>query len=264
MTISVIFEDLFPTSLKVYVENGSALIVPSVIADLDIDDESKLVLNIDRVQPKLSNIPSDAVCFNVGLKYDGKVLISLPSEIELIMKFTPLPEIHTYELNVFYVSDDGTVVKDKYGGYNTGDKGAKFVTDLLGMFVVTDKPIEPLPALSSISIKNAPAILSYSEGDLFNPQGLAINLHYVDGSSQSLEYKGNESMISFSPSIITPLKSSDKSILITYQGKSVSQTITVTGSSTGDVTSVLLYVAIIVIVLLLIIIVVLLLRRKTA
>ncbi|MBO7351667.1 MAG: bacterial Ig-like domain-containing protein, partial [Candidatus Methanomethylophilaceae archaeon] len=82
----------------------------------------------------------------------------------------------------------------------------------------------------------------YLEGEKFDPTGLTIALKYSDGSMGFLDYKGNESKFSFSPSTDTPLKASDTKVTITYESKSATQDITVKGSSGSDDT--VIYVAI--------------------
>jgi uncharacterized repeat protein (TIGR02543 family) len=85
--------------------------------------------------------------------------------------------------------------------------------------------------LTEISVCIMPVHLKYNEGDTFDPKGLALSLKYDDGSEAILEYKGNESMFSFSPSLATPLKASDDHVAIGYGGKSVDQAITVYGEA---------------------------------
>jgi hypothetical protein len=72
--------------------------------------------------------------------------------------------------------------------------------------------------------------LTYNEGETFDPEGLALLLRYDDQSERLMEYEGNESLFSFTPSINTPLKTSDDSVTIGFGGMNVNQEITVNGA----------------------------------
>lgn len=100
-------------------------------------------------------------------------------------------------------------------------------------------------SLTEISVKNAPTKVSYKEGEKFDPAGLSIMLKYDDMTFKVLPYKGNESQFSFSPSLATPLKTSDKTVTITFEGKSTTQAIVVSGDSpSGGNDNTVLYVVI--------------------
>ena len=104
-------------------------------------------------------------------------------------------------------------------------------------------------SLTEISVKNYPAKLSYKDGEKFDPTGLSILLTYDDMSFKVLSYSGNESKFSFSPSLETPLKTSDKTVTITYEGKSTTQDITVTGDSSSGSDNTILYIILAVVVI---------------
>ncbi len=100
-------------------------------------------------------------------------------------------------------------------------------------------------SLAEISVKTAPTKISYKEGEKFDPAGLTIQLTYDDMTFKVLPYSGNESQFSFSPSLATPLKTSDKTVTITFEGKSTTQAITVSGDSpSGGNDNTVLYVVI--------------------
>ena len=85
--------------------------------------------------------------------------------------------------------------------------------------------------LSSIAVKTAPSKVSYTEGDNFDPTGLAIRLTYSDSSTEDVTYNGTTaSDFTFSPTTSTSLTTSHTSVSITYGGKSTSQNITVAAS----------------------------------
>ena len=250
-TVKAVFEQ-GTVPITVEVANGSVTIPASVVKDLDIKDPSKLVLTIEKVTPTLSIIPADAVCYQITLKYDGKVLSTFSSAIEVLLKFTPPTGADVSKLKVYFVSDDGKKVENMNGSYDSSKKGMKFGSKHLSVFAITQNTIEPVPAvLSSITVKTAPAKVAYKEGEKFDPTGLVLTLKYDDGTSKSLDYKGNESKFTFSPSTSTPLKVSDKSVTITYEGKTTTQAITVTAEpapSGGDNTVLFFVVAIIIVV----------------
>lgn len=72
--------------------------------------------------------------------------------------------------------------------------------------------------LSSISIKTDPK-KNYFVGDSFDPTGLEITKTMDDGSKEDVTYVGHESEFTFNPSLGYKLKESDKTVSITYGGK---------------------------------------------
>ena len=81
--------------------------------------------------------------------------------------------------------------------------------------------------LDSISIATSPSKTTYTAGETFDPTGLVINRTYSDESSDTYTYSGHTSEFSFTPSLTTPLTTSDTSVTITYDGKTCSLPITV-------------------------------------
>ena len=87
------------------------------------------------------------------------------------------------------------------------------------------------PYLTSISVQTAPNKTTYTAGEYFDPTGLVINRIYSDTSlNDTFTYANHTSEFSFTPSTSTALTTSNKSVSITYGGKTTSQTITVTSS----------------------------------
>ena len=91
---------------------------------------------------------------------------------------------------------------------------------------VTEAP----KVLNGISIENAPNKTQYTEGDKFDPTGLVIRRTYTDSTHDTYTYSGHSSEFSFNPSLNTVLTTSNKTITITYDGKSTSQLITVSAA----------------------------------
>lgn len=81
--------------------------------------------------------------------------------------------------------------------------------------------------LDSISIATSPSKTTYTAGETFDPTGLVINRIYSNESSDTYAYSGHTSEFSFTPSLTTPLATSDSSVTITYDGKDCSLPITV-------------------------------------
>ena len=86
-------------------------------------------------------------------------------------------------------------------------------------------------ALNSISVKTAPAKVTYKEGENFDPAGLVITRNYSDATSDDYAYAGHESEFAFSPALTTALATTDNKVTITYKEKSVDQAITVEDTS---------------------------------
>ena len=250
VTVTAVFiEEVQPITKEV--ANGSVTIPASVVESAGIKDASKLILKIEKVTPTASNIPSDAICYQVTLTYDGKALTKFSDYIDVLLK---LPTgILSTGLKVYYVSDDGTTVENMNATYDAGTNSMFFKTKHLSVFAITKENIEPVPVLSSISVKTAPSKVSYTVGDKFDPTGLVLSLKYDDGTSKDLAYKGNESKFSFSPDLETSLKSTDKTVTITYEGKTTTQSITVSESPSGGDDNSMMIIIIVIIVLLLIV-----------
>lgn len=81
--------------------------------------------------------------------------------------------------------------------------------------------------VESIDIKTHASNLVYEVGDKFNPSGLVITATYDDETTKDISYVSNPSKFSFSPSLDDALKLTDTSVTITYEGKEVSENITV-------------------------------------
>ena len=253
MTIAVTFEKGEPTEpILVVDDEGSVYIPADVVQTLGIKDPEKLELTIASVQPTTPNVPENAVCYSVTLVYDGKALKQFSDYIDVALSFTPPYGADISKFKVYFVSDDGRVVEDMNATYDSFSHAMVFKIPHLSTFAITDQVIEPIPAvLQSISVKTAPAKVSYTTGDCFDPTGLVISLKYDDGSSLDLAYKGNESQFTFNPSTTTALKTTDKSVTITHEGKTTTQAITVSDPapepSSGDNTVLIIVIVIIVI-----------------
>lgn len=83
--------------------------------------------------------------------------------------------------------------------------------------------------LESIKIKTSPKT-SYTEGDKFDPTGLVLTASYSNGTTADIEYSG-DSGITFTPQT---LSLSDKEVTITYGGKSVKLSVTVSKKKGGS------------------------------
>ena len=91
--------------------------------------------------------------------------------------------------------------------------------------------------LANISIYTAPTKLTYYAGDTFDPTGLVIRRNYSDNSTDTYTYSGHTSEFTFSPSLNTALKTTDTSVSITYNGRSVSQNITVNAAILSSIST---------------------------
>lgn len=75
--------------------------------------------------------------------------------------------------------------------------------------------------LETISINSNPDITSYFVGQSIDPTGLKINLNYSDGAVVVVEYtSGNAGDFAFDPSLSASLSVMNKSVKVTYSGKS--------------------------------------------
>ena len=255
MTITATFEKSGSVDpIEKVVDNGSIYLPGNVVQALGIKDPSKLVLSIKTTKDVPTNVPEDALCYDVTLTYEGKEITSFTDEVTIGLKYTVPAGTDVKNVKVYWVSDDGLKVENMNATYNSSKGLMEFEISHLSVFAITQKTIEPIHGdLVSISVKTTPKKLTYTEGEKFDPTGLVITLTYDYGDPTTLEYKGNESKFSFTPSLTTPLKTTDKSVTIIYEGKITTQAITVSAApeptpSGGDNTVLIIVIVVIVLI----------------
>lgn len=86
----------------------------------------------------------------------------------------------------------------------------------------------PKPTLTSVSVKTKPSKLTYVVDDKFDPAGLVLQLNYDDDSTGTVTWNTQTAGdFTFKPALDAKLKVTDKTITVTYQGKSAVIDITV-------------------------------------
>ena len=86
----------------------------------------------------------------------------------------------------------------------------------------------PKPTLTSVSVKTKPSKLAYVVGDAFDPAGLVLQLNYDDDSTGTVTWNTQTAGgFTFKPALDAKLKVTDKTVTVTYQGKSAVIDITV-------------------------------------
>ena len=86
----------------------------------------------------------------------------------------------------------------------------------------------PKPTLTSVSVKTKPSKLTYVVGDAFDPAGLVLQLNYDDDSTGTVTWNTQTAGdFTFKPALDAKLKVTDKTVIVTYQGKSAVIDITV-------------------------------------
>lgn len=86
----------------------------------------------------------------------------------------------------------------------------------------------PKPTLTSVSVKTKPSKLTYVVGDAFDPAGLVLQLNYDDDSTGTVTWNTQTAgEFTFKPALDAKLKVTDKTVTVTYQGKSAVIDITV-------------------------------------
>lgn len=87
-------------------------------------------------------------------------------------------------------------------------------------------------SISSIAVKTAPTKTTYEAGENFDPTGLVITATYSDSTTSDIAYADQSSSFTFNPTTSTALTTQNTSVTITYNGKSCSQSITVSAVKT--------------------------------
>ena len=86
----------------------------------------------------------------------------------------------------------------------------------------------PKPTLTSVSVKTKPSKLTYVVDDKFDPAGLVLQLNYDDDSTGTVTWNTQtDGDFTFKPALDAKLKVTDKTVTVTYQGKSAVIDITV-------------------------------------
>ena len=86
----------------------------------------------------------------------------------------------------------------------------------------------PEPTLTSVSVKTKPSKLTYVVGDAFDPAGLVLQLNYDNDSTGTVTWNTQTAgEFTFKPALDAKLKVTDKTVTVTYQGKSAVIDITV-------------------------------------
>ena len=86
----------------------------------------------------------------------------------------------------------------------------------------------PEPTLISVSVKTKPSKLTYVVGDAFDPAGLVLQLNYDNDSTGTVTWNTQTAgEFTFKPALDAKLKITDKTVTVTYQGKSAVIDITV-------------------------------------
>ena len=86
----------------------------------------------------------------------------------------------------------------------------------------------PKPTLTSVSVKTKPSKLTYVVDDKFDPAGLVLQLNYDDDSTGTVTWNTQTAGdFTFKPALDAKLKVTDKTVNVTYQGKSAVIDITV-------------------------------------
>ena len=88
-------------------------------------------------------------------------------------------------------------------------------------------------SVSSIAVNHAPTKTAYNEGDTFDPAGMVIRATYNDGSYEDISTSGLPDGYTFTPT--GALSVSDRSVSVTYGGKSTTQAITVNAKTVASI-----------------------------
>ena len=95
--------------------------------------------------------------------------------------------------------------------------------------------VSPAKTLSSIQVSTAPTKVNYVAGQTFNPLGLVIRRNYSDSTYDTYTYADHTSEFTFSPTTSTALTTSNKTVTITYGGKSTTQSISVVAKALSSI-----------------------------
>lgn len=102
------------------------------------------------------------------------------------------------------------------------------VTKAFTIKVNGETPEPPAPTLESISVRTQPTRRTYLVGESFDPAGLVITEHYGDDGTKDVTYGDDTAAgFTFNPALDAKLAETDKTVTVTYKGKTATIDITV-------------------------------------
>lgn len=169
-----------------------------------------------------TDISKFKAAFDPELK-DGKVIVSVIGENGVC----PAVVVKNAESKPLQWGIDYKVTYENNKEFGTAKAIVEGIIDYSGKielpFVIEKVPVILENIFAVDGYKN-----QYTEGDSFDPTGLKLTLVYNDQTSQEVAYSAeNASQFSFEPGLDAKLATTDKKVIVTYEGKSVELPITV-------------------------------------
>ena len=145
----------------------------------------------------------DPTGLKVGVKYDNDEVKDVAEyNAETAGQFTFDPALNTA------LTTKNTKVTVTYKG-KTAD------------IIIQVNPKEEEPKVTGIEVKTSPKT-KYTEGDKFDPTGLVLTVKYNKGENKEVAYSdATKADFAFNPTLDTVLKTSNKTVTVTYGGKTV-------------------------------------------
>lgn len=145
-------------------------------------------------------------------------LITKPNK--LTYKIGELLDLDGFYLQAEYEGASFRVPPDSVSGFDSKTAGTKTVTlSYEGSTVDFDVIVEDVKELESISISSLPSKTEYLLLDNFDSSGLTVSANYSDGTSENL--------MNYSVSTVDTSTSGEKTVTVSYQGKTATFSITV-------------------------------------
>lgn len=182
-------------------------------------DELSVTMDSDHVV-EVTFAPVQMYTITASAGSGGSISPSGPVEVRAGEDITFTARAHS-DYSVSYLMVDGKRVSGKTS-YTFSDVGSDHTISVVFRYTGGSGPVTPSePTLERIEVARNPDRMAYTVGQTFDPTGMVIRATYSDGSTRDIS-----SGYSFSPT--GPLGPEDTEITVTYGGKSVDITITVT------------------------------------
>lgn len=173
--------------------------------EIDLGQEYAMLDHVDFTQRDLKNPHGQVMEYTLSYSEDGET-------------FIPLVEHGTWELEnqVNTVSLNG--IKARYLKLDCLKGQGDYVP--AAMAEVNVYAIEK--TVVDISVKDMPKKTSYIEGEHFQPEGLALEVRYNDGTTEVVAYQDNtKEQFVFTPALDTTLTTKDNAVTVAYNAHKV-------------------------------------------
>ena len=167
----------------------------------------------DRPVPEDITVPADTPVkktYTIGDTFDPtglEIVATYADGTTAVIKYTDYPDDFTFKpaLNTKLTLDT-----------------TEIIVTYKGIVIHIPLTINKVNVSNIVVPSNVQVKRTYTEGDKFDPTGLAITVNYINGASEIIKYDDHKNEFTFNPNLNTTLTTRNTKIDITYAGKTIS------------------------------------------